>query len=858
MAERLLQRLVPGREGEMIAGDLREEFEARGGGRIWYCREVISCLAVRLSPHRLTAPGLGQDLHYAVRVLRRNPGYALTAMICLALGIGVNSMVFSMVNELFWQPLPLPHPGRVAIIGRVSGGMTCSYRDYLELRRRAADSGARLFSGLVAFEDTQVSIDTGGLSQIVGANAVTANFADVLELPAQLGRWFSAEDDRVGSDPVVVIGDGAWTRLFGRSPDAIGQRVRIGTERYRVIGVAPAGFVGMSAPHTVELWIPLAAQPSARDLLMNPGEWERPLVRLIGRLADDRSLRETEAGMRALDAQIRSDFPRENAPAGALTVAVAAGASMPEVREVATPMAALLLSVTAVVLLIACVNVANLILSRSVVRRHEMAVRRALGAGPWRLARQTLAEGVVLAAGGAALGLAVGYWSGRLLAYNLPSLPHGGMLTLRLDLDWRVAAFTAAAGLASAVLFTLAPAIDTSRVNGGGPRRMRQRDVYVVAQVALSLVLLIAATLLVRALGHALDIDPGFAMQSRLGARLSVAQPGYTAETGRLFLDRVLATVRAMPDVHSATISYNTPLSFTDSRCVAADASTRPRRAGSDIVAAGYFDTLGIPIVRGRAFEARDRQGAPRVVVVNETFARRYWPGQDAIGQSVWLGCDVRKPRALAEVVGVARDAKYGSLDELPQPFVYRPLAQDWAGFMTLIVHTGGSPEKFTAPLRVALAGLDPNLRVYEIQTLEEYASGSLWRVRWQAVLLAVFGGLAMLLAAVGLYGVVAYTVAQQTRELGIRMAIGAQRGDVLWLVLGRGLRLTAVGIAIGMLLSAAATRLLGGLLYGMSPLDPVSYAAASLAWTAVAMLASYVPARRAMKVDPVVALRWE
>jgi ABC-type antimicrobial peptide transport system permease subunit len=212
----------------------------------------------------------------------------------------------------------------------------------------------------------------------------------------------------------------------------------------------------------------------------------------------------------------------------------------------------------------------------------------------------------------------------------------------------------------------------------------------------------------------------------------------------------------------------------------------------------------------------------------------------------------------LAEVVGVARDAKYGSLDELPQPFVYRPLAQDWAGFMTLIVHTGGSPEKFTAPLRVALAGLDPNLRVYEIQTLEEYASGSLWRVRWQAVLLAVFGGLAMLLAAVGLYGVVAYTVAQQTREVGIRMAIGAQRGDVLWLVLGRGLRLTAVGIAIGMLLSAAATRLLGGLLYGMSPLDPVSYAAASLAWAAVAMLASYVPARRAMKVDPVVALRWE
>ena len=858
IAEWLLRQLVSGREGEIIAGDLREELEARGGGRIWYWREVLSCAAVRLSPHRLTAPDLRQDLHYAVRVLRRNPGYALTAMVCLALGIGVNSTVFSMVNELFWQPLPVPHSGRLAIVGRESDGMACSYRDYLEFRQRASAPAGRLFSGLVAYDDMRVAIDSGGMSHIVGADAVTANFAEVLEMPAQLGRWFRPDDDRLGSDPVAVIGDGTWGRLFGRSPDVIGQRVRIGTERYRVIGVAPPGFVGMSLPHMVEIWIPLASQPDVRDLLANPGEWERPLVGLIGRLADGKSLREVEAGMRALDARIRRDFPRDNAPAGAVTVAVATGASRPDVRRVAAPMAALLLSVTAVVLLIACVNVANLILSRSAVRRHEMAVRRALGAGPWRLARQTLAEGMVLGAGGAVLGLAAGYWSGRLLARSLPGFPHGGMLALRLDPDWRVVAFAAVAGLASAVLFTLAPAIDAVRANADVSRRMRQRDVYVVAQVALSLVLLIAATLLVRALGHALEVDPGFAMAERLEARLSVSEPEYTAQTGRLFLDRVLAAVRAMPDVQSATISHNTPLSITDARCAAPDASARPRRAGADIVAAGYFDTLGIPILRGRAFAALDRQGAPQVVVVNETFARRYWPGKDPVGQSVWLGCDVKKPRTVAEVVGVARDAKYASLDEPPQPFVYRPLAQDWAGFMTLIVHTAGRPEQFTAPLRAALAGLDPTLRVYEIETLEECAAGSLFQVRWQAALLAVFGGLAMVLAAVGLYGVVAYTVAQQTRELGIRMAIGAQRADLLWMVLGRGLRLTAVGIGIGLLLSVAATRLLGGLLYGMSPLDPVSFAMASLAWTAVAMLASYMPARRAMKIDPVVALRWE
>ena len=857
IAERLLRRLVRGREGEIIAGDLREEFEARGGGRIWYWCEVLSCIAVRLSPHRLTAPDLRQDLHYAVRVLRRNPGYALTAMVCLALGIGVNSTVFSMVNEVLWQPLPVPHSSRVAFIARTSVGMTCSYRDYLEFQRRAVEPGGRLFSGLVALTDLRTPIDSGGVSQVVGADAVSANFADVLQLPAQVGHWFRPEDDRVGSDPVAVIGDGLWDRLFGRNPDAIGQRVRIGTQRYRIIGVAPEGFVGMSAPHKVEIWMPLASLRNMRELVTNPGEWERPLVRLIGRLATGRSMREAEAGMRLLDGQIRHDFPRENAPSGEIEVTVAAGASIPQVRAMVVPMAALLLSVTAIVLLIACVNVANLILSRSAVRRHEMAVRRALGAGSWRLARQTLAEGLVLAAGGAALGLAVGFACGRLLSHNLPSLPFGGMMALRLDPDWRVAAFTAAAGLFSAVVFTLAPAMDNARLTSG-VRRMRQRDVYVIAQVALSLVLLIAATLLVRALGHAMDVDPGFMMEGRLAARLSVSDSDYTPETGRLFMDRLLAAVRAMPDVRSANLSNDTPLNFTESSCVAADKNTPPRAAGSDIVTPGYFDTLRIPILRGRPFDARDWQGAPQAVIVNETFARRYWQAKDPIGQSVWLGCDTKKPRTIATVAGVARDAKYDSLDAPPEPFLYRPLAQEWTDFVTLIVHTRGSPGKFTPPLRAALTGLDPNLRAYEIQTLEDWASGSLWRVRWQAVLLAVFGGLAMLLAAVGLYGVVAYTVAQQTREIGIRMAMGAQHGDVLWMVLGRGLRLTAIGIAVGLLLSAAATRLLGGLLYGMSPLDPVSFAAASLAWTAVAMLASYAPARRAMKVDPVVALRWE
>lgn len=866
IAERLLRRLVPGREGEIIAGDLREEFETRGGGRFWYWAEVLSCVAVRLSPHRLAAPDLRQDLHYAVRVLRRSPGYTLTAMVCLALGIGVNSTVFTMVDELFWEPLAVPQSNRVMTIGRTGDESTCSYRDYREFERRVAAPRGRLFSGLLAYDNVAISLDVEGTSQIVMGEAVSANFADILQLPAQAGRWFRPEDERLGSDPVAVLSDGAWTRRFGRSMSAIGQRVRIEAQWYRVVGIAPPGFVGVSPPHAMEIWIPFTSQPYVKELLANAGERERPRVRLIGRLAAGTGMRTAEAALPSVDAQIRREFPRDTTSTGALTLEVAAGASNPGVREVAAPISITLLSVTGIVLLIACVNVANLLISRSAVRRREMAVRQALGASRWRLARQTLAEGIVLAAGGAALGLLFGCGANLLLARSLPALPHVGMVMLDLSVNWRVALFAAAAGLASAMLFSLSPAIEHSRPDltsslkgeGAGARRMRQRDVYVIAQVALSLTLLIAATLLVRALQHAQGIDPGFAMDHRLAARINVSEPEYTPESAKLFLARLLDSVRAAPGVQSATLSYTTPLSFSDSVCTSTTPDVRPRRALSDVVVPGYFDTIGTPILRGRQFAPADQPGSPPAVIVNQTFATRFWPNEDPLGKTVWLGCDTKQPRAMAQVVGVAKDAKYESLDEAPRRFVYRPLAQDWVGFVAVIVETSGAPGEFTAPLRALLHRLDSNLRVYEIETLEQSASQSLWKVRWQATLLAVFGGLAMLLAAVGLYGVVAYSVAQRTREIGVRLAMGAQRADVLWMVLARGLGLTAAGIGAGLVLSAGVMRLLATLLYGMSPLDPVAFTVASLAWMAVAMLASYVPARRAMKVDPVVALRWE
>lgn len=865
VAERILRRLVPGREGETIAGDLREEFDMRGGGRAWYWLQVLSCVAVRVSPHRLVAPDLGRDFHFAFRMLRRNPGYACTAMLCLALGIGVNATVYTLVDELFFKKLPVPDAGRVVMLERAGEETTCSYRDYQDLMRRSDSGGRKIFSGLAAFDDLATSLDTEGVSQMTLAQAVTANFADTLGIGAQIGRWFVPEDEEQGSEPVAVLSDAAWARRFGRRADAIGQKVRIETQWYRVIGIAPADFLGLSPPHSAEVWVPLASQPYVRQFLLLPAERERPKVRLVGRLAAGVRLRSAEAEVGAIDAQIWREFPRDKPAAAPLSLAVARGVGA-AARPVVFHIAALLLIVTAVVLMIACVNVANLLLSRSVVRRREMAVRQALGASRWRLARQTLAESLTLAAGGTALGLVFALWTNRLLVSTMPSIPHLGFVTFEMGLNWRVVAFAVAAACASAILFSLSPAIEQSqpdlspalKSDGGGLRRMRQRDVYVVAQVALSLVLLIAATLLVRALRRAGETDPGFAMDHRLAARIYISQPEYTPETGKLFFARVLDQLRATPGVRAATLSYTIPLNFGDSECVVADRTQKPRRAGSNLVVPGYFDVMGMALVAGRDFRAADQPGSPRVVIVNQTLARRYWPNDTAVGKTVWLGCDPKRPRTMAEVVGMAKDAKYGSLDEAPRSFVYSAFAQGWVGFMAVTVHTAGDPAEFGGPLRAALQGLDPHLRIYEMSTLEAMAAQSLWQVRWQARLLGSLGMLAILLAAVGLYGVVAYTVAQRTREIGVRMAMGAQKADVLWMVLGRGLRLTAIGVGIGLVLSALVTRFLGAFLYGLSPLDAVSFAAAALFWIATAMVASYLPARRAARVDPVVALRWE
>jgi predicted permease len=820
----------------------------------------VNYLSTRLA--RRAFRDFQQDLHYAFRIVRRNPGYAVAAMLCLALGIGVNATVFSLLDGMYFRMLPLPHPDRVVAIDR-NGEMPVSWRDYLSFR-----GDLHAFSGVVASQARGTFMDVDRANFVIVAETVSANYAEILQVQPALGRWFSPADEARDAEPSVVISGHVWERYFHRDPGVLGRYVRIEIQSYRIIGVAPDGFRGISPPVLIDAWLPLVTFPIFRPQLRDPRS-SGPPVALTGRLAPHETAARAGAEMAVVDAHLRQTYPDFTRYAAPMNVQVFRGITSPESRRTMRPIALLLVAVVAIVLLIACVNVANLLLSRAAVRQREMALRRSLGASRGRLVRQGLAESMILAVGGAAIGILFGYWTDYVLSSWLPaSIPQSVLRGVYLEMNWRVAALTSAVTLVCAVLFSLAPALEGSSVDllsalksdarSGRGGNSRQRDMYVVAQVALSLVLLIAAGLLLRALQRTARIDPGFATDHRMYIRLFTPEPDFTPESSKRLFTRLLEDARALPGVRDATLSFSV-LGFMDRECVSAGRAEPETHAGINVVEPNYFEMMRVPLLRGRNFAAQDRPQSPRAVIVNETLARQRWPGQDPIGKVLWLGCRQHDPQIPAQVIGVVRDSKYGALDENPRPFLYVSRLQVWwNGFFALIVRTSGDPHGVAEPLmKLARAG-GPTLRTYEVRTLDESIALSLWRVRWQAGLLGAFGLLAIVLAVIGLYGVVAYTVAQRTHEIGVRMALGAQRIDVHWMVLRRGLRLTATGIAVGLILSACVTRLLRGFLYGVNPLDPVAFAGAALIWFLIALLASHIPARRAARVDPAISLRCE
>ena len=861
-AERVLMKILGGRDGEVIAGDLREAFESRGGGHLWYWMQVLSCMLVRLSPRRRVIPDFRRDLRYTLRVIRRNPGYAITAIVCLGLGIGVNTTVYSWLDEMYFRRLPVPDPDRVVAINR-AGGPACTWREY-----RDFSMGLRSLSGLAAVIPKETFLDVDKVNDQIYAEVVSANYFEVLGVRPALGRSFRSSEDGPGSDPSAVISERVWTRHFHRIPEAIGKSVRIEDQWYRIVGIAPAGFQGASAPLAVDAWVPLATYPHYRQQLIAASA-AGPSVFLVGRLAKSGSVSEATAEIQVVDSRIRQQQPRNPRFRNPMTVRPVAGYTWTETQRGLRPVATLLSGVVAVILLIACVNVANLLLSRAAVRRREMAARRALGAGFAQLVRQGITEGLVLAMGGAFLGILSGLAANRVLGSMLPTAhPDLSRYTLHLDVNWRVAIFTALASLVCALLFSIAPALENARcdltpilkgsssggANAGGAR---WRNYLVIVQVSLSLVLLVSANLLIRAMREAESADPGFVTDRRAYLRLFTPDNDFTPQQATNLYGRILEEARRLPRVQAATLSFAV-FGFMDGDCASSSRSEPPRKLNLNVVEPNYFQFMGTPLLRGRTFDNGDRSGSSRVIVINETMARRWWPGEDAVGRTAWLGCR-QETRVPAEVIGIVRDSKYGSLDEQALPFYFAHWRQVWwNGFFALMVESAGDAHAIEEPLSKLAQTGGPDLRIYEFRTFDDLISLSLFRVKWQATLLMSFSMLAILLAAVGLYGVVAYTMAQRTREIGIRMALGAGTGDVKWMVLGHCLSLTVKGLLLGLLISSAVTRLLSRFLYGVSPLDPLAFTVSALTWILISMIAGYLPSRRAMKIDPLTALRYE
>jgi len=843
-AEWLLRRLVGRRDADIVAGDLRETFDPRGGGRLWYWWQALSCMAVRFSLYRRSLPGIGTDFSRAVRRIRRNPGYAMTAMLCLALALGVNTTLFSFLDSLYFRRLPVPEADRIVQIRRQNAPF-CSWQEYFAIRN---DLHSVQAAAVLIFFD---SMEVGRTNFDANVEGVSSNFGQVLHPGAALGSWFGPESESQ-AEPSVVISYRLWKTRFAGDPSVLGKQVRILDQDFRIGGVALPEFTSTLPPFMADVWVPL--RPPAYPAHAT----------LIARMPPGTTVAEVTAEMRVVSAVMRASDPGNEELASPVLVRPHVGFMSDSRNAFFGPIVTLLSAVSGMVLLIACVNVANLLLSRAAVRQREIAIRRSLGASRARLFRETLAEGLVLAGGGLAMGVFFGDWTGRALELLLPSLPMALYRGLHLGVDWQVMKFLTAAGVLCAVLFSLPPALANGRralnpaLKGDSVRNSRQREVYSIVQVALSLTLLIATGLLLRALDRVQHIDAGFAFDHRAYVFLSrPKREAFTQATAPL-VSILIEQARELPGVEDATFAENV-YPFAGARCAAAARESRQEHVYTNTVHPNYFEVMGIPIVRGRGFARTGSSADVPHVIVNQTLARTLWPNEDPIGKTIRFGGCREAGSTTGSIVAVARDAKYGSLDESPQPFYYLSDNEDPdVGSLALIIRTAGDPHQWIKPLIDLVRRGGGDLRFSESEALGDAVARSLWQVKWRASLLAALGLLAIVLAAIGVYGVVACSVAQRTREIGVRMALGAVPLDVQWLVLAHGLRITAIGIAVGLLLSAFTVRLLRGFLYGLSPFDPVAFAAASLAWIAIAIFASWYPARRATRVDPMTALNYE
>ncbi len=803
---------------------------------------------------------LAQDLHYGLRMLVKNPSFTIVAVLALALGIGANSAIFSVVNTVLLRPLPYKNPGRLVMLWEEATHLgfpknTPSPANFIDWRAQNT-----VFEAMAAMVERSFNLTGVGEPERFDGRRVSANLFDLLGVQPQLGRAFRAEEDKPGSR-VVILSNGLWQHRFGGDPRVIGQTVSLNGESYTVIGVMPGSF--QFPTRRDQLWVPLAFD--AKEAASRGNHF----LEVIARMKPGVTLQQAQAEMSTIAARLAQQYPEENLRVGSVVTAL-----QEQVVGDIKPALLVLLGAVGFVLLIACANVANLLLARAAARQKEIALRLALGAGRSRLTRQFLTESVLLAVTGGAVGLLLSIAGLRVLKTFIPDTISQAQA---ISIDAKVLVFTGLVALVTGIIFGLAPAMQVSHLDindtlkeggrdaAGGTRGNRIRALLVIGEIAVSFVLLMGAGLLINSFMHLRNLHPGFRANHLLTMKIPLSEVKYPDKERRSpFYAEVLRRVQALPGVQSAAVAGNLPLTYDgDSMPIGIEGRTDPPPDQRPdvilrVVGPGYFSTMGIPLVRGRDFREQDKADSARVVIVSEKTARHFWPGENPIGKRLKPGSTNRNIPWI-EIIGVVKDVRQNDFVSEPKMQMYIPYQQlNSFAPNALVVRTNVEPLSLTGAVRNAIWAVDKDQPVSNLRSMDEIVSEAVARQRFSMLLLGIFAALAMVLAAVGIYGVMSYSIAQRTREIGLRIALGAQKSDVLKMILRQGLRFVAAGLAIGLAASFVLTRVMASLLFGISATDPATFVSISLMLIAVALLASYIPAVRAMKIDPMLALRYQ
>jgi putative ABC transport system permease protein len=815
-----------------------------------------------------------KDIRYGVRMLTKNPGVTLVAVITLALGIGANTAIFSGVSAFLMRPLNVTNPGNLVRPVELAEdrGVTdeFSYPDYLEYRNQSTS-----YTGLAAEDMLQVAIDAENQNDVIWGQVVSANYFDVLEVKPIMGRTFLPDEDKsVGANAVVVLSHSFWQRRLAADPNVVGKTVQLNNRAYQVIGVGPEYFVGTKFALALDFWVPISM---AEELRRNPGilaERGSHWMNVIGRLKPGVSVAQAAAEASTIATRLNQAFPDNRAKTTNATVMNEIDGRWAELGTVFKSGGAIAMAIVGLILLIACANVANLMLARAAARRKEIGIRLALGANRARLVRQLLTESLLLSIAGGGLGLLLAVWVTALMEGYIPVLEYNIVKDF-FALDSRALVFTLIVSLATGLVFGLAPAWHSSNpdvvpVLKGDPEDARRgkrrafglRNVLVVAQVALSLVVLVCGGLFIKSFRKAQTMDPGFGNANGLIVSLSPTLVGYEDEQARNFYRQVVERVSHVPGVDSVAYTRTMPLGDSSNsngpvlkEGETLERGTAGRNIMTDIVSPGYFKTMEIPFVEGRDFDDRDTPKTQRVIIVNQQMAEMLWKGESAVGKRVFIGSDSRD---FMVVVGVVKTGKYRNLAEDPKPFFYYSMDQLRPRTMMMVVRGSVDARSLVGAIRTEVQAIDRRVPLSGIKTMAEHKTYALWAPNMAASFSLAFGIVAILLSAVGLYSVMAYVVSQRTREVGIRMALGANRTDVLKMITRQGMRLAAVGLVLGFVLALALVQVLSSLLIGISGYDVTTFIVVPTLLAAVALVACYLPARRATKVDPLVALRYE